>query len=229
MIDEKIENTFEIDYDATFQQMREGSVVKGTVVRLTSNDIIIDVGYKSEGAVPREEFSQPNDVKIGDQVDVYLDNLEDDEGRCIVSKRKADRSQGWEKVVQSMSENDIRQARVVRKVKGGLMLDIGIEAFLPASLAFLKGYGSLTSLVGQVIDVKVIKINPQRRNVIVSRKDALEKEKQQSREKVLGELEVGQIRKGTVKNITDFGAFVNLGGIDGLLHITDISWGRISH
>lgn len=220
---------YTIDYDNTFQRIRQGEVVKGRILQISPKDVIVDIGYKSEGIIPVDEFPNLAELAVGSEIDVYLDEMEDENGRCVLSRRKAEKSHGWEKVVASLNEGDVVQSRVVRKVKGGLMLDIGVEAFLPASLAFLKGYGSLNSLLGQDIEVKIIKINPQRRNIIVSRKDILEKEKQVSREKLIGELEVGQVRSGIVKNITDFGVFVNLGGIDGLLHITDMSWGRINH
>src|SRR5207237_604759 len=135
----------------------------------------------------------------------------------------------WDRVIAEVKEGDNIEGRVTRKVKGGLMMDVGVEAFLPASLAFLKGFGSLNSLLGQTVQVKIVKINPTRKNMIASRKDVPEKEKQECKAKTLEELEVGSVRTGTVKNITDFGAFINLGGIDGLLHITDMSWGRIAH
>ena len=219
----------EIDYETSFQSIKEGEVVKGIILKITHKEIIVDIGYKSEGIISIEEFPNVAELKPGDPIDVYLEQNENEEGRCVLSRRKAERTHGWEKVVATFNEGDVIRGRVARKVKGGLMLDIGVEAFLPASLAFLKGYGSLNSLLGQEIEVKIIKINPQRKNIIVSRKDILEKEKQESRERLIGELEVGQVRAGIVKNITDFGVFVNLGGIDGLLHITDMSWGRINH
>ncbi len=218
-----------VDYEKTFVEFQEGRVMKGRVISVSSKEIIVDIGYKSEGFVPIDEFDAANLPSAGDLIDVLLEQAEDEHGRVILSKRKVERSQSWDRMVEKCHEGDCVEGRVTRKVKGGLMLDIGVEAFLPASLAFLKGFGSLNSLLGQTLQVKVIKINPSRKNIIVSRKDLLEKEKQESRAKVLGELEVGSIRNGVVKNITDFGAFVNLGGIDGLLHITDMSWGRISH
>ena len=223
-------SSLEINYEQTFQNIGEGQVVKGSILRLGDDFVVVDIGFKSEGRIPLHEFSNPKELTVGDEVDVYIDEIEDDHGHCILSRRKAEKSKGWEEVVEKYQEGDMAPARVIRKVKGGMMADIGgVEAFLPASLAFLKGFGNLNSLVDQSFDVKVIKINPARRNIIVSRKDVLEEEKQQSKEKVLAELEVGDVRPGTVKNITDFGAFVNLGGIDGLLHITDMSWGRINH
>ncbi|MBF0253529.1 MAG: 30S ribosomal protein S1 [Candidatus Omnitrophica bacterium] len=220
----------QIDYDATFKNFKEGEVVKGHVLRITEASVLVDIGYKSEGQIPAYEFRGTEGLAVGDEVDVYIEEVEDEEGACRLSRRKAEKSRGWEQVVSQYGEGDIMKARVARKVKGGLMADLGgVEAFLPASLAFLKGFGNLNLLVGQEFEVKIIKINPQRHNIIVSRKDVLEKEKQESKEKVISELEVGVVRSGVVKNITDFGAFVNLGGIDGLLHITDMSWGRVNH
>jgi small subunit ribosomal protein S1 len=218
-----------IDYERTFRQIGQGHVVKGVILSVSQKEVVVDVGFKSEGVIPAHEFDSLATLKIGDTVEVLVEQTEDESGRVILSRRKAERSQGWDRVVEQYGEGDTVEGRVTRKVKGGLMLDIGVEAFLPASLAFLKGFGSLNSLLGQTIPVKIVKINPSRKNIIVSRKDLLEKEKQESKAKILEELEIGAIRKGVVKNITDFGAFVNLGGIDGLLHITDMSWGRIGH
>ncbi len=218
-----------IDYESTFRQIGAGRVVKGQIISISPKEVIVDIGFKSEGIIPAHEFDSLDKLNVGDEVQVLLEQTEDEMGRIVLSKRKAEKSQGWDRVVEQVAEGDCIEGKVVRKVKGGLMMDIGVEAFLPASLAFLKGFGSLHSLLGQTIQVKIVKINPSRKNIIVSRKDLLEKEKQETKAKVLEELEVGSIRKGVVKNITDFGAFINLGGIDGLLHITDMSWGRINH
>ncbi len=219
----------EINYEQTFHNLSQGRVVKGRIVSIGQKEVIVDIGFKSEGMVPSYEFDGLATLKIGDEVEVLLEETENEHGRVVLSKKKAEKSQGWDRVVEKCSEGDTVEGRVTRKVKGGLMMDIGVEAFLPASLAFLKGFGSLNSLLGQTIQVKIVKINPSRKNIIVSRKDLLEKEKQESKAKTMEELEVGSIRKGTVKNITDFGVFINLGGIDGLLHITDMSWGRVNH
>ncbi len=218
-----------IDYEQTFHRFGQGQVVKGRVISVSQKDVIVDIGFKSEGIIPAHEFDALGTLKPGDEIEVLLEETEDEKGRIVLSKRKAEKSQGWDRIVEQYGEGDTLEGKVTRKVKGGLMLDIGVEAFLPASLAFLKGFGSLNSLLGQTIQVKIVKINPSRKNIIVSRKDLLEKEKQESKAKILEELEVGTLRKGVVKNITDFGAFINLGGIDGLLHITDMSWGRINH
>ena len=230
-IDEFDDNSSQstVDYEGTFHRFGQGHVVKGHIVSISPKEVIVDIGYKSEGIIPAHEFDSLSSLKAGDEVEVLLEETENESGRIVLSRRKAEKSQGWDRIVEQHGEGDTIEGKVTRKVKGGLMLDIGVEAFLPASLAFLKGFGSLNSLLGQSIQVKIVKINPSRKNIIVSRKDLLEKEKQESKAKILEELEVGVIRKGTVKNITDFGAFINLGGIDGLLHITDMSWGRINH
>jgi len=219
----------EIDYNQTFHRFGQGHVIKGRIVSICEKDVIVDIGFKSEGVIPAHEFDSLASLKIGEVIEVLLEETENDKGRIVLSRRRAEKSQGWDRIVEQYGEGDTVEGKVVRKVKGGLMMDIGVEAFLPASLSFLKGFGGLNSLLGQTIQVKIVKINPSRKNIIVSRKDLLEKERHDSRAKVLDELEVGSLRKGVVKNITDFGAFVNLGGIDGLLHITDMSWGRINH
>ncbi|MBI4352537.1 MAG: 30S ribosomal protein S1 [Candidatus Omnitrophica bacterium] len=218
-----------INYESTFREIGEGRVIKGRIIFVSPKEVVVDIGYKSEGVIPAHEFDQLDSLKAGDEIDVLLEEAEDEGGRVVLSRRKAERSQTWERVAEQYKEGDFVEGRVTRKVKGGLMIDIGVETFLPASLVFLKGFGSLNSLIGQTIQVRIVKITPARKNIIVSRKDALEKEKQETRAKVLEELQAGTTRKGVVKNITDFGAFINLGGIDGLLHITDMSWGRINH
>lgn len=218
-----------INYEGTFHHISQGRVVKGRIIAILAKEVVVDIGFKSEGVIPSYEFDSLSTLKVGDEVEVLLEETENDKGRIVLSRKKAEKSQGWDRVVELVGEGDTVEGKVTRKVKGGLMMDIGVEAFLPASLAFLKGFGSLNSLLGQTIQVKIVKINPSRKNIIVSRKDLLEKEKMESKAKTLEELEVGSTRKGIVKNITDFGVFINLGGIDGLLHITDMSWGRISH
>ena len=218
-----------VDYEGTFRKIGVGHVVKGFVISISPKEVVVDIGFKSEGVIPSYEFDSLATLKTGDEVEVLLEETENEKGQIVLSKKKAEKSQGWDRVIADVKEGDPIEGRVTRKVKGGLMMDVGVEAFLPASLAFLKGFGSLNSLLGQTMQVKIVKINPSRKNIIVSRKDVLEKEKQESKAKTLEELEVCSVRKGTVKNITDFGAFINLGGIDGLLHITDMSWGRIAH
>jgi small subunit ribosomal protein S1 len=216
-------------YEESFKSLEEGSIITGTIIDINDKEVVVDIGYKSEGILPLTHFKEPSTLKVGDHVDVLLEDKENDEGMVIVSKSKADLIKNWESLINNNKEGDTIEGTVARKVKGGLMVDIGIQAFLPASLAGVRSPKELGQLVGQSFKFKIIKINKPRKNIVVSRKDYIEMEMSQSRDKLLAEIEKGQTRKGTVKNITDFGAFIDLGGLDGLLHITDMSWGRISH
>jgi len=216
-------------YAQSLRVITEGQIVKGRIINLTQQDVLVDIGFKSEGLISRSEFSDPASLKVGDEVEVYVENVEDEQGMVILSKHKADRQKGWERIVNNFKEGDIIDGRPARKVKGGLMVDIGIEAFMPASLASFKGYANLDALVGQQLKFIILKISRARKNIVVSHRDYLVKEKDQVRQKLIESLTVGERRSGTVKNLTDFGAFIDLGGIDGLLHIGDISWGRIGH
>ena len=215
-------------YYNTFRSLREGDIVKGKVIALGKKDIYIDFGYKSEGIIPMQEFKD-SDVNINDEFEVLIESKENDDGMIVCSKKKAEKTKGWNTVMNQCKEGDLIEGKVSRKVKGGLMVDVGIEAFLPASLVTLKGFGNVNQLVGQTLKFKIVKMNKLRRNIVVSRKDVLMKEKDESKSKILNELKAGELRKGLVKNITDFGVFIDLGGIDGLLHITDMSWSRVSH
>ncbi len=217
-------------YDESLKQLQEGQLVKGRILAVTATEVLVDVGYKSEGTIALEEFDDRSQLQVGAEVEVLLEAVENDEGLVVLSKRKAERVKGWERLLTVSKEGDLVEGKVSRKVKGGLMVEVaGVEAFLPASQVFLRGFGNLDSLVGQTLGVVIIKIHKARKNIVVSRREALLKERDLVRQKILDELEVGQVRHGTVKNITDFGAFVNLGGVDGLLHITDMSWGRVGH
>ena len=216
-------------YAKTFRKVSEGDIVLGKVIAVGKKDIYVDFGYKSEGVIPISEFKGTAGVNIGDEFDVLVESKESEDGMIICSKRKAERAEGWSKIVNKCHEGDFMDGKVLRKVKGGLMVDVGIEAFLPASLVALKGFGNVNQLIGQVLKFKIVKMNKLRKNIVLSRKDAIMQEKQAAKKKLMEEVKVGELRKGTVKNITDFGVFVELGGIDGLLHITDMSWGRISH
>ncbi len=227
-----IEATEELSqlYDESLKQLQEGQIVKGRIIGVTATDVMVDVGYKSEGNIALEEFDDRSVLKVGNEIEVLLEAVENDDGMVVLSKRKAERVKGWERLLTVSKEGDLVSGKVVRKVKGGLMVDVdGVEAFLPASQVFLRGFGNLDSLVGQTLTVVIIKVHKARKNIVVSRREALVKERDIVRQKVLEELEVGQNRQGVVKNITDFGAFINLGGVDGLLHITDMSWGRVGH
>ncbi|MCX5680357.1 MAG: 30S ribosomal protein S1 [Candidatus Omnitrophica bacterium] len=210
--------------------IKEGQIVKGKIIGVTSKDVIVDIGYKSEGAIAISEFSDPESIKIGDEVDVYLESKEDDSGMVVLSKQKAERAVGWEMVVARYGEGDIVDGKVTKKVKGGFMVNVGVEAFLPASLTAMKGFVNLNQLIGQTFQFKIVKINKPRKNIVVSRKDALQQQKDEDKKKILDNLVKGAMASGIVRNITDFGAFVDLGGgMTGLLHITDMSWGRVSH
>jgi len=216
-------------YAATIKDIKEGQIIKGRIIEIRHKDVVVDIGYKSEGIISISEFSDRSKLKIGDEIEVYLDSKEDEHGCVVISKQKADKLQGWERIISTSREGDVITGRPTRKVKGGMMVDIGMEAFLPASLASLKNYSNLDELVGQELEFKIVKINRPRKNIVLSRKDVLQQRAEESKQKLLSMLEKGHVVSGVVKNITDFGAFIDLGGLDGLLHITDMSWGRISH
>jgi len=220
---------FEEIYYETLKELKEGEIIKGKVIAMSNRDVVVDIGYKSEGLISLDEFKDPKAMKVGDEIEVLLESIEDENGIVVLSKSKADKIVGWETIINNYKEGDTIKGRAMRKVKGGCMVDIGVEAFLPASQAFLKGPINLNVLLGQELDYKIIKVNRPRRNIVVSRKEILAEERESKKQQLLNDLVKGQTKKGVVKNITDFGAFVNLGGIDGLLHITDMSWGRISH
>jgi small subunit ribosomal protein S1 len=220
--------SFEEAYYESIKSLKEGEIIKGKVIAINKRDVVIDIGYKSEGLISIDEFNG-DDIQVGDEVDVLLEAVEDENGMVVLSKNKAEKIAGWENIINNYNEGDAIKGKAIRKVKGGVMVDIGVEAFLPASQSTFKGPIELNGLLGKELDYKIIKINKPRKNIVVSRKEVIAQEKAEQKTKVLEELEKGQIRKGTVKNITDFGAFINLGGIDGLLHITDMSWGRTSH
>ena len=216
-------------YEQSFREIKEGEVVKGKIVRIGPKDVLVDVGYKSEGAVAREEFTGHPDLSEGQEVEVYVDSIEDDNGMIVLSRDKARRLHGWDKINQGFKEGDLVEGFVRKKVKGGFIVDVyGLEGFLPASLAMFRNI-SERDTVGHSFKFKIIKINTLRKSLIVSRKEAVAKEKEDSRARFWEAHKVGDIISGLVKNITDFGAFIDLGGVDGLLHITDMSWSRISH
>src|SRR6185436_4080523 len=206
-----------------------GEIVKGTVIEVRPKDVLVDIGYKSEGVIPANEFEDIKLVKIGDLVDVLIEKLEDKEGMVILSKEQAEFKKNWERILTICNEGGRIAGKVKAIVKGGLIVHIGVEAFLPASQIDVITPKNLTQYVGNTYDFKVVKINQERQNIVLSRRELIEAERTDRRQKLLAEMVPGDIRKGTVKNITDFGAFIDLNGIDGLLHITDMSWGRIAH
>src|SRR5213593_2991756 len=206
-----------------------GSIVKGTVIEVRPKEVLVDIGYKSEGVIPDNEFADIKAVKVGDQVDVLIEKLEDKEGMVVLSKEKAEFKKNWERILTICNEGGTIAGKVKGVVKGGLIVHIGVEAFLPASQIDITTPKNLQQYVGNNYDFKVVKINQERQNIVLSRRELIEQERTERRQRLLSEMMPGDIRKGTVKNITDFGAFIDLNGIDGLLHITDMSWGRIGH
>jgi small subunit ribosomal protein S1 len=207
----------------------EGRIVSGIIVSIDKAEILVDIGYKSEGIVPKYEFKYDNNLTLGREINVLIESLEDSEGRIILSKIKADKVRQWDETVNSFEEGSIVSGRVSRKIKGGLIVDIGIDAFLPASQVDVRPVANFDDFVDKTYSFKIVKINAKRKNIVVSRREILEEERMRGREEILSKITVGDLRKGVVKNITDFGAFIDLGGLDGLLHITDMSWGRINH
>jgi len=220
-------------YEETLADIEEGRIVRGTIVQISENDALIDIGYKSEGTIPLKEFKTvtgtPLEVHVGDQVDVFLESTEDEDGLVVLSKEKADRIQIWEQLAKAYEEGRVVEGVVVEKIKGGLTVDIGVRSFLPGSQVDLRPVKNLESFMGQTIRAKIIKLNRRRGNIVLSRRAILEEERGALRQQTLQQIEEGKVLKGVVKNITEYGAFIDLGGIDGLLHITDMSWGRINH
>jgi small subunit ribosomal protein S1 len=219
-------------YEDSLRNLAEGEVVTGRVIDVTNNNVIVDVGYKSEGLIALEEFVGRDGqirVQIGDEVDVLLESTEDQEGHVLLSKTKADRMKVWEEIERAYREGKPIEGRVLDRIKGGLTVDVGVRAFLPGSLADIKPIKNLESLKNKVFDFKVISLDRRRNNIVLSRKAVLEKELEHKKAETIQNLEEGRRLAGVVKNITDYGVFIDLGGIDGLLHITDISWGRVNH
>ncbi|HEX9727048.1 MAG TPA: 30S ribosomal protein S1 [Gemmatimonadales bacterium] len=217
-------------YEGTLQSIVEGEIVTSKVLRVTENHVILDVGFKSEGAIPIDEFKDPKSLNPGDEIEVFLERLEDQDGAVVLSKKKADFMRVWEKIRHAHENDQPVAGTLMKKIKGGVVVDLmGVDAFLPGSQIALRRVPNIDELLGETYEFKIIKLNKRRRNIVVSRRVILEGERAEKREHLMKELEVGQVRKGVVKNITDFGAFIDLGGVDGLLHITDMSYGRVSH
>jgi small subunit ribosomal protein S1 len=213
-------------YDRPFQA---GQIVKGTIIELRPKEVLVDIGGKSEGVVSASEFEAFDSVKLGDQIDVFIEKAEDKEGNIHLSKEKAEFRQNWDRIQSICNEGGTVTGRVKSVVKGGLIVNIGVEAFCPSSQVDIIPPKNLTTYVGNSYDFKVVKLNADRQNVVLSRREIIEAERNARRSLLLSEMMPGDIRKGTVKNLTDFGAFIDLNGLDGLLHITDMSWGRLSH
>jgi small subunit ribosomal protein S1 len=217
-------------YEETLKKMEEGQVVTGTVLGVKENSVIIDVGFKAEGIVLLDEFKGVESIDVGDRVDVYLEKLEDQDGMMVFSKKKADFLMVWDTIKDAYDKGETVNGKITRRIKGGVVVDLlGVDAFLPGSQIALRKVSNLDELLGKELPFKIIKLNKRRRNIVVSRRVILEEERESQRKQLLTELEINQVREGVVKNITDFGAFIDLGGVDGLLHITDMSWGRVSH
>jgi small subunit ribosomal protein S1 len=214
---------------SSVKNYREGSIVKGHVLEKRPKEFLIDIGYKSEGVVSASEFDDPDEIQVGDEVEVLLERLENDQGMVILSKQKASQRQNWSKIVKLFEAEGIIKGRVKSVVKGGLIVNVGVEAFLPASQVDINPPKDLTSFVGNTYDFKIVKLNEDRKNVVLSRRELIEAERSERRQQFLGTMSAGDKVEGTVKNITDFGAFLDLDGIDGLLHITDMSWARLTH
>jgi small subunit ribosomal protein S1 len=211
------------------QDFTPGAIIKGKISGTVGDDFVVELGLKSEGVLEKSEFDEPQNVKVGDQVKVLLEDVEGDTGLVKISKRKADRIINWETIMQSKKEGNPVSGKVTKKIKGGLLVDIGVPVFLPASQVDIRRPGEISDWIGRTIDAVILKIDEERRNIVISRRKMIEQQREELKRKTLDGLQVGEIRKGTVKNIADFGAFIDLGGIDGLLHITDMSWGRINH
>ena len=216
-------------YEKSFQSITPGDVVTGTIIEVRPKDVVVDIGYKAEGILTLDEFVDATSLAAGQEIEVLFEGFDDREGAALLSKRKADRQKTWNEILSNAEEGAIVEGRISRKVRGGFMVDIGMEAFLPASLVDIRPVRNQDAFVGLQSKFLVVKINHKRKNVVVSRKDLLEKSRQEARTSKLNELQVGQNVQGKVKNITDFGVFIDIGSLDGLLHITDMSWGRISH
>jgi small subunit ribosomal protein S1 len=217
-------------YNGTMASIEEGEIVKSRVLDIRDNMVVLDIGFKSEGTIPLEEFKDLPDLKPGDEVEVLLEHLEDQEGSVVLSKKKADFMRVWERIRVAYESDEPVRGALIKKIKGGVVVDLmGVDAFLPGSQIALRRVPNVDELLGQTFDFKIIKLNKRRRNIVVSRRVILEQERAGKREKLMKELQKDQVRKGVVKNITDFGAFIDLGGVDGLLHITDMSYGRIQH
>ncbi|MBI5359100.1 MAG: 30S ribosomal protein S1 [Planctomycetes bacterium] len=216
-------------YDESIKDFEVDTILKGKILNIVGKDVIIDIGYKSEGVVPLSEFSSSDEVKIGTEIEVLLEAVEGESGLICLSKVKADRIRGWERIIATHKEGDLVRGRVIRKTKGGLVVDISVPVFLPASQVDIRKAEDIGMFVGKEIEALIIKIDEKKMNIIISRRKLLEIQREEMKKKLIGDIQDGDVRRGVVKNIADFGVFVDLGGIDGLLHITDMSWGRISH
>ena len=217
-------------YDSTLGAIKSGEIVQGKIIAINDDYLTIDIGFKSEGIVPREEFTNASELKPGDMIEVFLESVEDKEGRLILSRKRADFMRIWERIHKAYDNLETLQGRCLRRIKGGIVMDLlGIDAFLPGSQIDIRPIRDFDAYIGQMLDVRVVKINQPAENIVVSRKAIIEEQIFDQRKTILDSLEKGQILEGTVKAVADFGVFVDLGGVDGLVHITDLSWGRVNH
>jgi small subunit ribosomal protein S1 len=227
--DEEMKQLMEM-YEGTMGKITQGEIVKGKIVFIGHNDVALDIGFKSEGTVPINEFPDIKDLKIGDEVEVFLESIEDKDGQLVLSRKRADFMRVWEKVTKSYETGEVIQGKIMRRIKGGLVVDVlGIDAFLPGSQIDVRPVRDFDALLGREMDFRVVKVNHPSENIVVSHKILVEEELADQRKAILAGLEKGQILEGIVKAISDFGVFIDLGGVDGLVHITDLSWGRINH
>ncbi|HXL26618.1 MAG TPA: 30S ribosomal protein S1 [Chthoniobacterales bacterium] len=213
----------------SLRDFKEGSIVKGRILEIRPREVLVDIGYKSEGVIPVSEFEDSDEVEVGDEVEVLLERLENEDGMVVLSKEKAAHKQNWDKIVKVFEGDGLIKGKVKAVVKGGLTVNIGVEAFLPGSQIDIVPPKDLQQFVGNTYDFKIVKINDERKNVVLSRREIIEQERAEKRTKFLDSVKVGDTVKGSVKNLTDFGAFIDLDGMDGLLHITDMTWGRLTH
>ena len=229
-INEDISDELKSKYESSLAEISENQVIKGRVIGMNDHVIIIDIGFKSEGMISREEFSDGTLPKIGDQIDIYLERLEDRRGNMVLSKEKADFMSRWKELKEIFDDQTTFSCKIVRRIKGGMVVDLkGIQGFLPGSQIDVRPIKDFDTLLNTEIEVRVVKLNEARKNIVVSHKVILEEGLKEKRDALLSEMEIGTVLEGRVKNITDFGAFIDLGGVDGLLHITDLSWGRVNH
>ncbi len=219
----------ELLQESKIELLKEGSVISGTIMEIRPTEVVIDFGGKAEGTIPAHEFLDLGELEIGSDLEVFLERLEDRDGNPQLSFDKAEQKKNWEKIVNTCEEGSVITGRVRSKVKGGLVVNIGVDAFLPSSQVDIQAPKNLDQFVGQTFDFKVVKINRERKNIVVSRRELIEERRQDKKREILSKIKPGETRRGMVKNITDYGAFIDLDGLDGLLHITDMSWGRVSH
>ena len=216
-------------YDSTLGRVNENEVVEGTVISINKREVVVNIGYKSDGIIPVNEFRYNPDLKIGDTVEVYVENQEDKKGQLVLSHKKARASKSWERVNEALDNKEVVKGYIKCRTKGGMIVDVfGIEAFLPGSQIDVKPIRDYDVFVGKTMEFQIVKINQEYKNVVVSHKALIEAELEAQKQEIISKLEKGQVLEGSVKNITPYGVFIDLGGVDGLIHITDLSWGRVN-